>query len=195
MIATRRSSFLLAAAAALAAPAARAQAPAAPVEAAPPPGDATAPPLPVATAAPPAEEPIPLRLAVQVEAASGIVTGSFHNQLLGARLDGRFSERLSLGGYLGAGDLKGKDGRTHAALLLAELEYMAGPPTATVRVPLRFASGYLTSNGPVARLATGLAIAVGKKVDLIPVLGSMVWITNNQNLLSLDLALEVAFRL
>ena len=91
-----------------------------------------------------------------------------------------------------------------AARARAQTAPPAPPPTAVAAapaapaeegVPLRFASGYLTSNGPVARLATGLAIAVGKKVDLIPVLGSMVWITNNQNLLSLDLALEVAFRL
>ncbi len=79
--------------------------------------------------------------------------------------------------------------------MLAVLEYMAGEPAATVRYPVRFASGYLTANGPVARLSGGLAIAVGKKVDLIPALASMVWLTNNQNLLSLDFSLELAFRL
>ena len=112
-----------------------------------------------------------------------------------ARLDGRFAERLSFGGYLGVGDLKGKDGRTHAALVMAMLEYMAGFPAATVRCPLRFASGYLAVNGPVARLSGGLAIAVSKQVDLVGELASMVWITNNQNLLSLDLAFEVAYKL
>ena len=131
---------------------------------------------------------------MQVEGAGGIVTGSFRNGLLGVRLDGRFSERLSFGAYAGVGDLKGKDGRVRAALLLAVLEYMAGEPTSTVRFPLRFSSGYLALNGPVARLSGGLAIGVGKKTDLVGTVGSTVWITNNQNLLSLDFALEVAHR-
>jgi hypothetical protein len=60
---------------------------------------------------------------------------------------------------------------------------------------VRFSSGYLAVNGPVASVSGGLAIAVGKRTDLVGALGSTVWITNNQNLLSLDLALEVAFRL
>jgi hypothetical protein len=140
-------------------------------------------------------EAIALRLAVPFEVASGVVTGSFHNQLLGLRLDGRFSEHLSLGGYLGAGNLKGKDGRVTSALVMAVLEYMAGDPAATVRYPLRFGTGYLAANGPVARASGGLAIALGKSTDLVGELASMVWVTNNQNLLSLDLALELAFRL
>ena len=160
----------------------------------------TAPPAPppaaVATApVAPAEESVPLRLAVELEEAGGVVTGPFHNQLLGARLDGRFSERVSFGAYLGVGDLKGKDGRVHAALVRGMLEYMAGDPTATVRYPVRFSTGYLAVNGPVVGVSGGLAIALGKRTDLVGTLGSTVWITNNQNLLSLDLALEVAFRL
>jgi hypothetical protein len=154
----------------------------------------TPPPPPSVAATPPAEESVPLRLAVQLEEAGGVITGSFHNQMLGVRLDGRFSEHLSFGAYVGAGDLKGKDGRAHAALVLAVLEYMAGDPAATVRYPLRFSSGYLAVNGPVARASGGLAIGVGKKVDLVGELASMVWITNNQNLLSIDFALEVAYR-
>jgi hypothetical protein len=145
-------------------------------------------------AQPAAEEAIPLRLAVALEAASGVVTGPFLNQLLGARLDGRFSERLSLGVYLGAASLKGKDGRAHAALSYASLEYMAGDPANKVRFPLRFASGWLAANGPVARVAAGMAIAAGRKVDLIGEIASMVWLTNNQNLLSVDLSVEVAYR-
>lgn len=152
-------------------------------------------PASLATSSETPRSEIPLRLAVQLEAANGVVTGSFHNQLLGARIDGRFSEHMSLGGYLGFADLKGKDGRAHSALTYAALEYMAGDPAATVRYPVRFASGYLAANGPVARLSGGLAIAVGKKLDLIGELASMVWLTNNQNLLSLDVGLELAFRL
>ncbi|HVU53104.1 MAG TPA: hypothetical protein VHL80_20615, partial [Polyangia bacterium] len=185
--------FVLVAVASTVAPAGvRAQtAPAAPL----PPPPPAAPTVAAAAPAAPAEAGVPLRLALELDEAGGVVTGSFHNQVLGARLDGRFSERLSFGASLGVGDLKGKDGRVHAALVRALLEYMAGDPAATVRYPLRFSTGYLAVNGPVAGVAGGLAVAAGKKADLIATLGSTVWITNNQNLLSLDLALEVAFRL
>jgi hypothetical protein len=198
MIASRRLSSLLVSAIVLGGSAvARAETQPETSATPPPVAASNAPPLPVSasTAPPPASQELPLRLAAQVDIATGVVTGSFHNQLLGARFDARFSERLSFGGYLGAGDLKGKDGRAHAALVMAVLEYMWGLPTAPVRCPLRFASGYLAANGPVARLSGGLAFALGKKVDLIGELASMVWITNNQNLLSLDFAFELAFRL
>jgi hypothetical protein len=146
--------------------------------------------------APPAAEPtIPLRLAAQVELASGVATGSFHNELVGGRIDGSFSPHLSLGGYLGFADLKGKDGRLHAALTYAELEYLAGDPSSWLRFPLRFATGYLTENGPVVRAAAGLSFKVGRGVDLVTELAPMVWLTNNQTLLSLNLSLELAFRL
>jgi hypothetical protein len=156
-----------------------------------------APPPAAVAAAPaaPAEEGVPLRLAVEFDEAGGVVTGPFHNHLLGARLDGRFSEHVSFGAYLGVGDLKGKDGRVRAALVRAMLEYMAGDPAARVRYPLRFSSGYLAVNGPVAGVSGGLAIALGQRTDLVGALGSTVWITNNQNLLSLDFSLELAFRL
>jgi len=152
-----------------------------------------------AGAVPPPPEPvaqIPLRVAVQTEAAFGVVKGSFYNHLVGARVDLQFSPRVSFGGYLAYANLKGKDGRAHSALSCAQVEYMAGDPASRVRIPLRFGSGYLPGNGPVVRAATGLAFALGSKVDLITELVvPMVWLTNNQMLLSLNLSLELAFRL
>jgi hypothetical protein len=138
---------------------------------------------------------IPLRLAIQTEAAGGVVTGRFYNQLVGLRLDAQFSPRVSLGGYLGYVNLKGKDGRAGDLLPYAQLEYRTGAPGDAVRIPLRFASGYLPSNGPVVRLAAGLAFALTPRVDLVTELGPMIWVTNNQTLLSMNLALELAFRL
>lgn len=147
--------------------------------------------------APAAPEPsIPLRLALQTEGAAGVGTGTFYNQLFGARLDLRFSPKVSLGGYLGYANLKGKDGRAHAPLGYAQLEYLLGDTAATVRFPLRFASGYLGGgNGPIVRAAGGLAFALGPSFDLVTELAPMVWLSNNQTLLSLDLALELAIKL
>jgi hypothetical protein len=145
-----------------------------------------------------ADEPpaIPKRLALQTEGAIGLESGPFYNHLVGARLDGTFSPHVSLGGYLGYANLKGKDGRAHAALTYAQVEYLFGDPADAVRFPIRFASGYLLANGPVVRAAAGLDIRLTPKVDLVTeLLTPMVWLTNNQTLLSLDLSLEVLIHL
>jgi hypothetical protein len=154
------------------------------------------PPVAVAPApAPEAEPALPVRLALHLEGAAGVATGSFKNGLAGGRIDARFSPHVSLGGYLGYANLKGKDGRAHAALTYAQLEYLTGQTGDRVRLPVRFASGYLGGNGPIVRLGAGLALALSPRVDLVTELASMVWFTNNQTLLSLDLALELAFTL
>jgi hypothetical protein len=138
----------------------------------------------------------PLRLAFAAETASGKATGAFRNQMFGVRLDVMFTSRVSLGGYAGYASLKGKDGRTGNLLPYAQVEYLAGDPAARVRFPLRFASGYLPRNGPVARASAGVAIALGPKVDLVTeLLTPMIWLTNNQMLLSLNLSLELCLRL
>ncbi len=145
-----------------------------------------------------ADEPasIPKRLALQTEGAIGLESGPFYNHLVGARFDGTFSPHVSLGGYLGYANLKGKDGRAHAALTYAQVEYLFGDPGDTIRFPLRFASGYLFRNGPVVRAAAGLDFKLTPKVDLVTeLLTPMVWLTNNQTLLSLDLSLEVLIHL
>jgi hypothetical protein len=137
-----------------------------------------------------------LRLAAQTEAAFGVYPGSFYNHLAGARLDVRVSPHVSFGGYLGYANLKGREGRAHDVLPYAQVEYLFGKPGAPVRVPLRFASGYLPRNGPVVRLATGLAFALTPKIDLVTeLLAPMFWITRDQMVLSADVSLELSFTL
>ncbi|MES1165820.1 MAG: hypothetical protein ABUR63_08685 [Verrucomicrobiota bacterium] len=161
------------------------------------PGSPTTPMPPAPTEPMPEVGPaIPIRIALQTEVAFGVVKGYFRNHLVGARMDLRFSPRVSFGGYLGYANLKGKDGRAHSALPYAQVEYLAGDPAAAVRFPLRFASGYVLGNGPMVRAATGLAFALGTNIDLITELvAPMVWLTNDQMLLSLNLSLELAIRL
>jgi hypothetical protein len=147
----------------------------------------------MATTAP---APSPFRLAVQTTAAAGVATGSFYNQLVGLRLDAQVSPHTSGGVYLGYVNLKGKNGRASNALTYAEVEYRTGTPGDKVRVPVRFASGYLPGNGPVLRLAAGLAFALSPRTELVTeFLAPMLWVTNNQTLLSMNLSLELAFRL
>ena len=136
---------------------------------------------------------LPVRLAVQTEAAFGVHPGDFYNQLVGARVDLQFSSHVSVGAYAGYANLKGKEGRAHDLLAYAQVEYMALPPGSFVRIPFRFASGYLPMNGPVVRVATGVAFALAPKVDLITeLLAPTIWVTGDQAVLSMNLALELA---
>jgi hypothetical protein len=162
--------------------------------AAPPTGPTPGLQAPAAVPPPAQKERIPMRLALQTEGAVGVFPGDFYNHLVGVRLDLVVSPHVSFGGYLGYANLKGKDGRAHDVLSYAQVEYLIGPPGG-VRIPLRFASGYLPRNGPVARLATGFAFSVTPTVDLVTeLLAPMIWVTGDQMVLSMDLAAEIAWR-
>ena len=183
----------------LAADAATANAPAttappapAPATAAPSPAAATATTTAAPLPAPPAR--LPMRFALQTEAAIGVYPGDFYNHLVGGRLDLVFSPHVSFGGYLGYANLKGKEGRASNLLAYAQVEYLAGPAN-HVRIPFRFASGYLPRNGPVMRLSTGFAFPLTPTIDLYTeVLAPMIWLTSDQMVLSMDLAAELVFR-
>ncbi len=167
-------------------------APTAPATAAPSPAAATATTTAAPLPAPPAR--LPMRFALQTEAAIGVYPGDFYNHLLGGRLDLVFSPHVSFGGYLGYANLKGKEGRASNLLAYAQVEYLAGTPN-HVRIPFRFASGYLPRNGPVMRLSTGFAFPLTPTIDLYTeVLAPMIWLTSDQMVLSMDLAAELVFR-
>jgi hypothetical protein len=153
--------------------------------------------LPALARAQEAPPPLGARLAVQVESARGHTGAGFRNGLAGLRVDLVFAPRISLGAYAGVANLKGKDGRTHAALTYAQLEYLAplAPHFLNLRVPLRFATGYLARNGPVVRASLGLAAALGRRTDLIVELFTpMAWVTHDQTLFSTNVSLELAMR-
>ena len=137
---------------------------------------------------------LPMRLALQTEGAIGVYPGDFYTHLVGVRLDLVFSPHVSFGGYIGYANLKGKDGRAHDVLPYAQVEYLAGP-LGPVRIPFRFASGYLPRNGPVARFSTGFAFRLTPAVDVVTeLLAPMIWVTRDQMVLSMNLALELVYR-
>jgi hypothetical protein len=152
----------------------------------------------VARAQQPEPEPrVGARLAVALESARGHTGAGFRNGLAGLRVDLVFSPRVSLGGYFGYADLKGKDGRAHALLSYALLEYQVplAPRLLDLRLPLRFATGYLAGNGPVVRASAGLAIALSHRVDLLTELVTpMAWVTNGQTVFSTNASLELSMR-
>ena len=150
-------------------------------------------PATVENAAPQPTAPprLPMRLALQTEGAIGLYPGDFYNHLVGGRFDLVFSPHVSFGGYVGYANLKGKEGRASNMLAYVQAEYMAGAPNG-VRVPFRFASGYLPRNGPVMRLATGFAFPVSPTIDVVTeLLAPMIWLTGNQMVISMDVAAEM----
>ena len=169
---------------------------------APTPPTAPSPPPPAETVAaepepPPSTGPFPTRASwsLQLENAQGVATGKFQNSLLAGHVDYAFASRLKLGGYLALANLKGKDKRVNALLPCALVTYEKPPaPGHSISFPIQLATGYLTRNGPVARLAAGLAWAVGKRTDLVFALAAMVWTTRDDLLLSANVAIELRFR-
>ena len=134
-------------------------------------------------------------LAAQTEAAFGAGEGSFYTQLVGIRLDRQFSSNLRLGAYLGYANLKGPQGRAHNLLPMVQMEHrLALDAARSFELPLRLATGYLPRNGPVTRLALGLSHALSDSVELsADIFAPTFWVTHDRPLLSLDLAVELAF--
>jgi hypothetical protein len=148
-----------------------------------------------------AQEPMPstpfsrARLALRAEPAFGVAGGRFFNQLVGARADYRFTEQISLGGYLGYANLKGQEGRAHNVLPSLELEYRPSLDASNrFGLPLRFATGYLPNNGPVLRLSIGVSYALGPTVDLVlDAFTPTFWVIRDRTVVSLGGALEIAW--
>jgi hypothetical protein len=156
---------------------------------------AVALPSPARAQEPPAPPFARARIALRAEPAFGVAGGRFFNQLVGARADYRFTELISLGGYLGYANLKGQEGRAHNVLPALELE--CRPPLGGATgfgVPLRFSTGYLPNNGPVLRLSVGLSYAVSPKVDLVvDAFTPTFWVIRDRTVVSLGGALEVSY--
>ncbi len=133
------------------------------------------------------------RLAVQTESAFGFSNDGFFNQLAGARVDYRVLPSLSIGGYLGYADLRGRGGRVGSTLYYLQLEQrIALAPGSRLSIPLRFDLGYLIRNGSFMRVASGLAIPLGEHWDLVfDLLAPTFWLTPDNSLFSLDLAVEL----
>lgn len=179
--------------------------------AAPPPATGPAPPGP-APGFPPQDDPfadVPVSrperrdvgrrfsLAVQTEGAIGTSNDTFYNHLFGVRLDYRVSREIILGVYGGYANLRGKNGRSSNLLMYAQLEdRIRISSRSDITVPLRFGLGYLPYNGPYVRLAAGLNVPLGERVELgFDILTPTFWVLPDRTAVSLDLAAELILRL
>jgi hypothetical protein len=163
------------------------------------PAPAPAPAPAVAPAPAPAPDdsvPHPLRLGFTSTSAFGVTHAKFFNELLGARLDYRFTSRFAFGATLAYANLKGKDRRVHEVLPEISTEYRMPLQKESFGLPLRFALGYLPKNGPTLRIGAGLDFALSDSIslELVP-LEPMVWLNRERPEISLNasLALYIAF--
>jgi hypothetical protein len=138
----------------------------------------------------------PVRSALSSTSAFGVTGAGFFNQLLGARLDYRFTRRFAFGGVLSYANLEGKDRRVHNVLPEAMLEYRVPYDGERFGIPLRFGVGYLAKNGPTLRIGAGIDFALSERVSLEVVpLEPMVWVNRERPEVSMNasLALRLAF--
>lgn len=146
-----------------------------------------------ATAAPPAAPsddatpPRPVRLGVATTSAFGLTHARFFNQLVGARLEYRFTPRFAFGTVVSYANLKGKDGRVANVLPELVTEYRLPLEPASVGLPLRLSLGFLPNNGPTFRVSAGVDFALGRdwSLELSP-LEPMIWITRDRPEVSLN---------
>jgi hypothetical protein len=152
--------------------------------------------VPVPAAPSPDAVPRPLRLSFVSTSAFGVSHAKFFNQLLGPRLDYRFTSRFAFGASLSYANLKGKDRRVHEVLPEVSSEYRVPLQGETFGLPLRFALGYLPKNGPTLRLGAGLDFSLSDSVslELVP-LEPMIWLSRERPEISLNVsaALRLAF--
>ncbi|MBM4363351.1 MAG: hypothetical protein FJ104_11765, partial [Deltaproteobacteria bacterium] len=89
-------------------------------------------------------------------------------------------------------NLKGPDGRAGNVLVNALLEHRF--EARSLEIPLRFSAGYLPRNGPVVRLATGLAFPLGTGTRLtLDLLSPTFWAARDRTAFSFDLGAEISF--
>ena len=146
---------------------------------------------------PPLPRHRPLRVVLQGGTAFGITADGFRNHNAGGRLDFRPSPETAVGIHVSYQSLKGRVRRVASLLSYAQFEHRVWlDGRGTFQVPLRLALGYLVRNGPFARLATGLGVNLGKRVDLVAeVVAPTLWMTSEQLLFSLDVGIELGVKL
>jgi hypothetical protein len=138
----------------------------------------------------------PLRVGLSSTSAFGVTGAGFFNQLVGMRVDYRFTPRFAFGGLFSYANLEGKDRRVHNVLPEAVLEYRIPYLEESFGVPVRLGLGYLPKNGPTLRIGAGFDFALSQRVslDVVP-LEPMVWVNRERPELSLDgsVSLRIAF--
>jgi len=98
--------------------------------------------------------------------ALGTHENTFVNASFGARVDYAVTPSLRIGMELAYANLEGQAGRAHSVLGLLQFEGRAAIDQHW-SVPVRIALGHLASNGAVLRLASGIALKLTSRIELV----------------------------
>lgn len=154
-----------------------------------PPSDASGTPATPAT-----DDALGKRLGGFATVSLGLPGVDFVNELVGARLELEYTPRVAFGLSLAYANLKGKDGRVSNALPEASVAY-AIPLGDYVRIPIRFAGGYLPKNGPTLRLGSGFEWAPSRAMAFeLVLLEPMVWVARDRPELAMNFGASVLGR-
>ena len=141
------------------------------------------------------DEPIHPRVGGYATVALGMPGVDFVNELVGARLELEYTPRFALGVSLGYVNLKGKDGRVSNVLPEASMAYNVPLGDSGVRIPIRFAGGYLPKNGPTLRLTSGFDWSLSDSIAVeLALIEPMVWVARDRPELSLNVGVALLGR-
>ncbi len=130
-------------------------------------------------------------------AIGGLNTDGFFNFLGNVRLGFRITNTLHLGVRLSYVNANARDGRASSIMPMGMIENRIRLGRGTdITIPISFGVGYLPFNGPVVRLAAGLNIPIGERMELgLDILTPTFWVIPNETAISLNLGARLVYRL
>jgi len=147
---------------------------------------------PPAASAP--QEPRGIYFAQHDAIAFGTNEAGFLNATIGARVDYAATPALRIGIELAYANLEGDAERAHSVLGLLQFEGRAALSGAW-SVPARIALGHLASNGAVLRIATGAALKLASRLELMLLIAPTLFSTRDGVYPAVGPGLELSFRL
>jgi hypothetical protein len=155
-------------------------------------GAQEAAPSPVPTE--PAKTPRGIYFAQHDAVLFGTNEDGFVNALIGVRADYAVTPAFRVGIEVAYANLEGDDDRAHSVLGLLQFEGRAAL-SENWSVPARIGLGHLASNGAVLRIATGVAVKLASRLELVLEVAPTLFSTRDGVYPSVGPGVELAFRL
>ena len=147
-----------------------------------------------APAAEPTKTPRGIHFAQHDAVLFGTNEEGFVNALIGVRADYSITPALRVGIEIAYANLEGDDDRAHSVLGLLQFEGRAAL-SENWSVPARIGLGHLASNGAVLRIATGVAVKLASRLELVLEVAPTLFSTRDGVYPSVGPGLELSFRL
>jgi hypothetical protein len=124
----------------------------------------------------------------------GTNEGSFTNGSIGARMEYAPARAFRVGVEVAYANLEASPDRAHSVMALLQFEARASLGEKW-SVPARLALGHLASNGPVLRLASGIAFKLALRLEVVLEVAPTFFTTRDGVYPSIGPGLELGFRL